>query len=85
MRSLKHPEAEIRANTSLFTCFGKKVKYYREVRHISQETLGGNAHLDRSYISNIECGKCNPSLLTMSKIAGALNVTISELICMSVN
>jgi len=36
--------------------------------------------VDRAYISNIENGRMNPTLSTLGKIAGALNVPINVLI-----
>ncbi|WP_342753592.1 helix-turn-helix transcriptional regulator [Pantoea sp. MBD-2R] len=80
MRSLKNAAKGSGVNLSLLLCFGKKVKHIRKIRHLSQEVLSQDAHLDRSYISHIECGKCNPSLLIINQIAGALDVTMNELV-----
>jgi transcriptional regulator with XRE-family HTH domain len=36
--------------------------------------------VDRAYISNIENGKTNPTLLTITKLAKALGVSVDELL-----
>jgi transcriptional regulator with XRE-family HTH domain len=39
---------------------------------ISKEELGFRAEVDRGYLSEIECGKSNPSFITLCRIAEAL-------------
>ena len=46
---------------------------------LSQEELAFRAELDRTYISQIERGVSNPSLLVMLKIATALKVEMVDL------
>lgn len=59
--------------------FGLRVKQLRLSKNISQEELGALSNLDRTYISGIERGKRNVSLINIIKIADALNVHPSEL------
>ena len=59
--------------------FGLRIKQLRLSKNISQEELGALSNLDRTYISGIERGKRNVSLLNIIKIADALNVHPSEL------
>lgn len=59
--------------------FGKKIKLLREERKYSIEYLANIANIDRTYISDIEKGKRNVSLLIIEKLATALNVTIKDL------
>ena len=47
---------------------------------MSQESLAAAADIDRTYISGIERGVRNISLLTLARIARALHVKISDLI-----
>lgn len=61
------------------TKFAKRVKKIRLKRDLSQEALALLAGLDRTYISSIETGKRNVSLIVIQKIANALNVNISKL------
>ena len=41
---------------------------------MSQEELAFNAEIDRTYISQLERGIANPSLLILSRVANALDV-----------
>lgn len=59
--------------------FGLHVKYLRTKLDISQERLASMCELDRTYISGIERGKRNVSLLNIVKLAVALKVSPSEL------
>ncbi|MDE0632534.1 MAG: helix-turn-helix transcriptional regulator [Caldilineaceae bacterium] len=60
--------------------FGERVRRYRNRLGISQEKLGFNSNLDRTYISDIERGKRNVSLLNITNIAKALKVTPASLV-----
>ena len=60
--------------------FGQRVKHYRSLRGISQEDLADLADLHRNYVSQIECGRRNLSLLNILKLARALKVPASKLI-----
>ncbi|MDW3568730.1 helix-turn-helix domain-containing protein [Enterobacter asburiae] len=48
-------------------------------KNISQENLAFLSGMDRTYVSGIERGKRNVSLVNINKIALALNVEIKEL------
>ncbi len=58
---------------------GANVRTLRSALKLSQEELAFRAGLDRSYISQIERGIGNPSILAVAKISGALGVALSEL------
>jgi len=60
--------------------FAEALKTFRKKREISQEKLAELAKLDRSYIAGLESGVRNPTLITIIKIAKALNVCPSDLI-----
>lgn len=60
--------------------FGQRVQRFRKQRGISQEDLADLADLHRNYISQIECGRRNLSLLNILKIARALKLPASKLI-----
>lgn len=60
--------------------FGQKVQSVRNERKISQEKLAELSELDRTYISSVERGKRNISILNIIKIADALNVPASSLL-----
>lgn len=59
--------------------FGKKVKKFRLSKGLSQEAFAHKADLDRTYISSIEKGERNVSLVVIEKIAIALEIEISNL------
>lgn len=58
---------------------GLRIRNLRENANISQEALGQIAGLHRTYIGAIERGERNPSVLSLQKIANALNVTVGAL------
>lgn len=60
--------------------FGQALRQTRRERSLSQEALADISHLDRSYISLLECGRKQPTLLTIFALARALHMTPSELI-----
>jgi transcriptional regulator with XRE-family HTH domain len=49
----------------------------------SQEELAERAGLDRTYVSGLERGVRNPSLLSQQRIADALGVQLHELLLAS--
>lgn len=57
---------------------GNRIRELRNDRGISQETLAHEAGLDRTYITSVERGKRNISIINLEKIAKALNVNLSE-------
>lgn len=59
--------------------FGLNVRRRRETLGLSQLKAAEKADLDPTYISGIERGVRNPSLLSMVRVAKALKVTVAEL------
>lgn len=57
---------------------GKRIKVLRNELGISQEELADRANIDRTYITSVECGKRNVSIVNIEKIAVALNVSLSK-------
>ena len=52
----------------------------RESKHISRRALAARAGVSRSWIEALEFGRnTNPSILTLCRLAHALNVAPSEL------
>jgi transcriptional regulator with XRE-family HTH domain len=60
--------------------FGERVKKVRLGKNMSQNDVAKILGTHRVYISGIERGMRNPSLITMEKIAKALGVKINDLI-----
>ncbi len=57
---------------------GKRVKELRYKLGISQEELADLSELDRTYITSVECGKRNISIVNIEKLASALGVTLKD-------
>lgn len=62
------------------TNFGKRVREIRLRKQLSQGDIARTLGVHRSYISGLERGMRNPSLLTIKKIAKALGVKPKELL-----
>jgi CheY-like chemotaxis protein/transcriptional regulator with XRE-family HTH domain len=60
--------------------FGIVLRRLRREFNISQEKLSETSGLDRTFISNMECGKQQPSLVTVFALASALNITPSSIV-----
>lgn len=60
--------------------FGRNVRRQREAVGLSQEALAEKADLDRTYVSGIERGVRNPTLLSAARVAAALRVPLSDLV-----
>ena len=70
----------IPAGSETLVLLGVEVRKARTLRGLSQEALAVDALLDRSYLSGIELGKHNITLINLVKLAGALGVPPSELL-----
>ena len=60
--------------------FGRAVRARRESLELSQEELGFRSELDRTYVSGIERGVRNPTLLIINRLASALGIRPSALL-----
>lgn len=56
------------------------MKRIRAEKGMSQGDICRATGADRAYISNVESGNKNPTLETITKIAGALGVSIDKLL-----
>jgi transcriptional regulator with XRE-family HTH domain len=59
---------------------GDRIRQIRQERGVSQEALADIAGLDRSYMSGIERGVRNVTLLKLFAVARALKVPARELL-----
>jgi transcriptional regulator with XRE-family HTH domain len=60
--------------------FGKKICEIRLSKKLSQSDVAKTLGVHRSYISGLERGVRNPSLITVQKIAKALGVSADKLV-----
>ena len=65
---------------TLEEAFGIVLRRLRRERNLTQDNLSEASSLDRAFISNIETGKQQPSLLSIYELAKALNVPASTMI-----
>lgn len=59
--------------------FGTRLREVRQQKGISQEKLAELAGLHRTYVSSVERGERNISLVNIEKLARALVVAMAEL------
>jgi transcriptional regulator with XRE-family HTH domain len=60
--------------------FGEVLRDYRTKTGISQEALALKADLDRTYISLLERGLRQPTLKTLFRLAGVLEIAPSTIV-----
>lgn len=58
---------------------GEAIRRVRQSKNISQEKLALLAEVDRSYVGRVERGDNNAAILTLSKLAKALDISLTEL------
>jgi len=64
----------------LLISVGERIRLFRKRKQLSQIALSERSGIDRTYLSDIENGKRNISLLTLNNLALALDVPIEMLI-----
>ncbi len=58
---------------------GLNLRRLREERNYTQEVLAERCDLDSTYISGIERGIRNPSLISLTRLAKGLDISVSLL------
>jgi transcriptional regulator with XRE-family HTH domain len=66
--------------TKIKRLFGKRLRAFRTSKGLSQEALAAIAGLDRTYVSSCERGERNLTLLSLVKLAEALDIDPAELV-----
>lgn len=72
-------EVKTKEKKDITVRFGSAVRSQRRSIGISQEELAHRADLHRTYITDIERGVRNLSLVNIEKIAKALNISLTKL------
>ncbi len=70
----------LRPSHPLLRTIGITIRSLRRERGLSQESLADLADIDRSYMSAVERGRRNISVLNLARIAMALDVPLRDLI-----
>ncbi|HXS54032.1 MAG TPA: helix-turn-helix transcriptional regulator [Usitatibacter sp.] len=65
---------------ALRKALGANVRRLRKAQDLSQEELAFEAGIDRTYVSQIERGIINPSLLVLYKIGTVLRTEVASLL-----
>jgi transcriptional regulator with XRE-family HTH domain len=74
--SFLHKEATL----TIEEAFGEIIRELRKEHQLSQEKLAEVSNLDRSFISLLECGHKQPSLITIFQLAKAFNLSASKIL-----
>ncbi|WP_159459707.1 helix-turn-helix domain-containing protein [Scatolibacter rhodanostii] len=59
-----------------FVTIGQKIKERRQALAVTQEAIANQLNVNPSHVSNIECGRANPSLTLLVKIADILKCSV---------
>ena len=57
----------------------RNIQRIRREKDLSQEEAAHRADIHQTYLSGVETGKRNPSILVVERIAKALGVDVSEI------
>ena len=66
-------------NKEVLVKFGERLKAVRLQKGLTQEQLAYDADIELSQVHRLEAGKTNATISTITNVAKALNMTISEL------
>lgn len=58
---------------------GRRISFLRKEKGLSQVELAADADMAKSYLSELELGKRNASVIVLSRLAAALGTTLEEL------
>ena len=72
--------ARLSADKEALEKLGRNLRRLREENGYSQLRLGLESEVSLHYISDLECGRRNPSFLILTRIAKALGVGVGELV-----
>ena len=63
-----------------FKKIGEKIKFYREKRGITLETLARHTYISKNRLEEIENGQAIYQFWTLQKVANALEIDLPELL-----
>ena len=64
---------------NILTQLGMRIRYLRKQKGLSQLDLSLEAGVNKNYISDLERGSRNPSIVLLEKVAKALDIDLSTL------
>ena len=65
---------------TIYEQLGKRIAYLRKKQRLSQLDLALIAEVNKNYISDLERGRRNPSLMILSRIANAFKIDMATLL-----
>ena len=65
---------------TIYEQLGMRIAYLRKQKKMSQLALSIEAEINKNYLSDLEKGRRNPTLLILNKIANALGCDLSYLL-----
>lgn len=74
------PNLSSKRQHRILVALGRAIRETRISKSISQEKLALIAEVDRSYVGRIERGDNNVAILTLAKLAAALDMNMSKLL-----
>ena len=73
-------ESEEAVSDAVAQAVGERVKYWRTERGLLMRELADAAGMKQPFLSKIESGNASPSMLSLYRIATALNITPGDLL-----
>jgi transcriptional regulator with XRE-family HTH domain len=77
-RQSQHPKSA--RHDALLQCLGDTIRAYRQQKGLSLETLKELTNLSPSYLAQIERGERNATVLSLIRIADALDIPYTDLL-----
>ena len=77
-RQSQHPKSA--RHDALLECLGATIRTYRQQKGLSLETLKELTNLSPSYLAQIERGERNATVLSLIRIADALDIPYTDLL-----
>ena len=68
------------AGVNILPLVGANIRRFRHAAGLSQEELAHRARIDRSYVSGLERGVRNPSVLILQDLAAVLGIHAADLL-----
>jgi len=81
-RSRNHhevPNLTSRRQDPALVALGEALRRIRQAKSVSQERLALVAEVDRSYVGRVERGDNNVAVLTLVRLAAALDISVADL------
>ena len=66
--------------TSIARRFGRRLRFLRNERGMTQASLALRLGIDRSYISDVECGRKTMTLSYLETVAQGFNMPLADLV-----